>query len=194
MESLGCVVMLLKSSLNGKWWGSEDKAQIISGTNCQNCKIPWIPLLRCQSCKVPANSTALSLVLEKFSSGVSSLQVLCRWRFVVSSCFDERYSFLLFCRDVFTVKFSSWKRISCWLIFLCFRDDRTSFVCPPHHQKNFSVSYEKKIRYIHQNGLFLKNDKLMTFNKVRANTLLPQINSRWRKKSWSSNTINTWSN
>lgn len=34
LESLGCVVMLLKSSFKGKWWGSEDKAQIRSGTNC----------------------------------------------------------------------------------------------------------------------------------------------------------------
>lgn len=57
-------------------------------------------------------------------------------------------------------------------------------LCVPPNQKNFSVSYEKKLdACIKMDCLFLKNDKSMTFNKVRANTLLPQINSRWRKKS-----------
>lgn len=146
------------------------------------------------SCKVPANSTAPSLVLEKFASGVSSLRVLCRWRFVVSSCFGwERLlftvlSWCVYCR-VFLLKvnmlLTNFPLLQRW---------QDKFCVSPPNQKNFSVSYEKKLdACIKMDCLFLKNDKSMTFNKVRANTLLPQINSRWRKKSWSSNTINTWS-
>lgn len=109
----------------------------------------------CHNCKIPTNTTALSLEplncnsFEKVLSGVSSLQVSCEWRFVVSSWFDERYSFPVFCHDVFTQV--SWKRLGYGLILPCFRDNRAGFFCFSFLSPEKSQCFlRKKIRCILQ--------------------------------------------
>lgn len=119
----GWVVMLLKSSFKGevvgKWiWGPDQIWQELQ-KNVIIVKSPWIPL-HCHW------SLWIATVLKKFLYGLSGLQVSCEWRFVVSSWFDEGYSFPVFCHDVFT---SFPKVIMLMTILPCFRDNRTGFFC-----------------------------------------------------------------
>lgn len=164
-----------------EWWGSEDGARNRFGINCRGC----------QNCKIPVNSTArhqsllITTVLKKFLSGVSSLQVSSGWREVCCVILIWWCSFQCSVM-MYSLKFVSWKRLSCWQIIRCLRDDTTSlFVCLyVFVTQKILVFLIKKIRFIlHMTKMdrLLKSDKLMTFNKVRINILFLKIESRWRK-------------
>lgn len=122
----------------------------------------------CRNCKIPVNSPAPSLEplncnsFEKLFvwSAQVALGILIWWGILLSSV-----SWCGHCKV-------SWKWWSCWLILLCFRDDRTGFcVCVCVSLEKFQCFLWKKIRRIlkwKKWTIFLKSEKLLTFSKVRT--------------------------